>query len=83
MPPTRNSERITDAPRHLATIAAAADRYGVAIKTIQRRVADGTITAYRLGPRMVRVDLDECDRALLTVIPTAGAYVSPRGGAAR
>ncbi|GAB3758810.1 hypothetical protein GCM10027599_26710 [Yimella radicis] len=61
--------------RQLATIPDAAEYACVSTKTIRRRIASGDLTGYRMGPRLLRVDLDELD-ALLKPIPTA------RGGAA-
>jgi excisionase family DNA binding protein len=58
-------------PRRLASISAAAEYGDCSPKTIRRRIADGTITGYRMGPRLVRVDLNELDVALAP-IPTAG-----------
>lgn len=56
-------------PRRLVDIAAAADTYGVHPRTIRRRIADGTITGYRLaGSRVIRVDLEELDATLLQPI---------------
>jgi len=55
------------------TIDQAAERHGVHPKTIRRRIADGTITGYRSGPRLIRVDPDEVDAALLRPIPTGRA----------
>ena len=49
----------------------AADEYGVSVKTIGRRIADGSLPAYRVGGR-VRVkgaDLDKLARR----IPRAAA----------
>jgi len=57
--------------RSLVTIAAAAEYASVAPKTIRRYIAAGRITGYRMGPRLIRVDLAELDR-LLRPIPTAG-----------
>jgi len=59
------------AARHLVSVAQAADYVGCATKTIRRRVSEGTLTAYRFGPRMLRVDLAELD-ALLRPVVTAG-----------
>lgn len=59
-------------PRRLASITEAAAYASVASKTIRRRIADGTLTGYRFGPRLLRVDLDELDQ-LLRPIPTAGS----------
>lgn len=57
--------------RRLTTIADAAVYLDCSQRTIRRRVASGELTAYRLGPRLLRIDLDELD-ALLKPIPTAG-----------
>ena len=56
--------------RRLATIATAAEYAVCSEKTIRRRIAAGQLTGYRMGPRLLRVDLDEVD-ALLRPIPTA------------
>ena len=54
----------------MLSIAGAAAEYGVSTKTIRRRVADGTITGYRFGPRLIRVRADELE-ALLRPVPNA------------
>ncbi|RNM13295.1 helix-turn-helix domain-containing protein [Nocardioides pocheonensis] len=41
-------------------------------KTVRRYIAQGLLTGYRVGPRNLRVDLDEVD-ALARPIPTATA----------
>jgi excisionase family DNA binding protein len=61
--------------RRLAPLSAAADYAGVHPKTIRRRIADGSLNGYRMGPRLIRVDLDELDR-LLSPIPAAGGGAS-------
>jgi excisionase family DNA binding protein len=38
------------------TIQRAAIHEGVSEKTIRRRIADGTLKAYRSGPRLIRID---------------------------
>lgn len=58
--------------KHLASINQAAEYAGVSTKTIRRRIADSSLTGYRMGPRLIRVDLDELDRLLLKPIPTQG-----------
>ena len=55
----------------LISIPEAAKHYSVCTKTLRRYISDGRITAYRIGPRMLRVDLDEVDAALLA--PIGGA----------
>jgi len=57
--------------RRFASISDGAKFARVNPRTIRRRIADGSLTGYRLGPRLVRIDLNELD-ALLTPIPTAG-----------
>lgn len=59
----------TTAARRLASISQAADYAAVSTKTIRRRIADGSLTGYKMGTRIIRVDLDELDD-LLRVIPT-------------
>lgn len=61
----------TKSQRRLVSIAVAADEYGVSTKTLRRYIAAGRLTGYRMGPRLIRVDLDELDAALRP-IPTAG-----------
>lgn len=55
--------------RRLASIEAAADYAQCATRTIRRRISDGSLTGYRFGPRLLRVDLNELD-AILRPIPT-------------
>ena len=59
-------------PSQLTTesIADAAKRHGVNPLTIRRRISDGTLTAYRFGPKLIRIDPNEVDAALRP-IPTA------------
>ena len=42
----------------LISLAVAADTYGLSIKTLRRRISDGTVHGYRVG-RLIRVDPDE------------------------
>ena len=57
--------------RRLVSPSEAAEYAGCHPKTIRRRIADGSLRGYRMGPRLIRVDLDEVDH-LLSPIPTAG-----------
>ena len=61
----------TTKPRRLAPLTVAAEYAGVSPRTVRRRIADGSLAGYRMGPRIIRVDLNEVD-ALLTPIPTTG-----------
>lgn len=60
----------SSAPRTYETIAEAARRIGVHPNTLRRRIADGSLTAYRFGPRLIRLDAGEVD-ALLRAVPNA------------
>jgi excisionase family DNA binding protein len=56
--------------QRLASIREAAAYGAVSEKTIRRYISDGTLTGYRLGKKLLRVDLTEID-SLLKRIPTA------------
>ncbi len=58
-------------PRSYATLKQAAEYLGVTDRTIRQMIADGRLTGYRNGPRLIRVDLNEID-----------AVMEPFGGAA-
>lgn len=53
----------------LVSLAIAAENLGVSVKTLRRRISDGTVHGYRVG-RLIRVDLDEVRKALVVEIPT-------------
>jgi len=36
-----------------------ADEYGLCTRTIRNYIAQGLLTAYRVGPRVIRLDPDE------------------------
>ena len=48
----------------------AAEVMSLSVKTIRRRIADGTIPAYHCGRRPIRIRLDELEAALRR-IPSA------------
>jgi len=54
------------------TLAEVASRYNVSSKTIRRRIADGSLPAFRVGPRLIRVDVADVER-LFRPIPTRQA----------
>ncbi|ALQ31220.1 hypothetical protein AA310_05815 [Arthrobacter sp. YC-RL1] len=45
------------------SIRAIADHYEVSRSTVQRRIKDGTLKVYRLGPRSVRIRLSDAEAA--------------------
>lgn len=61
----------TNAPRRLVKIAQAAEYADVHPLTIRRWIAAGRIPGYRLGPKLLKVDLNELE-AMLEPIPAAG-----------
>ena len=54
-------------PRRLVGTRAAAEHADVCTRTIYRWIADGRITGYRAGPKLIKVDLDELDRSIRPV----------------
>ncbi|QTK32735.1 helix-turn-helix domain-containing protein [Kocuria rhizophila] len=54
---------------NLVSLVEAADQFGVSVKTLRRRISDGTIHGYRVG-RLIRVDLKELHERLLIEMPT-------------
>ena len=58
----------TTKTRRLASLNAAAEYASVNERTIRRRIADGALTGYRLGSRLVRVTPTSSTRPC--VIPT-------------
>ena len=51
------------------SLTRAAARTGMSVKTLRRRVADGSLPAYRTGPRMIRVRSSDVER-LMRPIPS-------------
>jgi excisionase family DNA binding protein len=60
----------TTARREFESLASAAERTGLSIRTLRRRIAAGDLPAYRSGPRVIRVNPDDVDH-LMVRIPTA------------
>lgn len=58
-------------PRRYVSIAEAADYLGVTDRTVRQMIADGRLTGYRNGKRLIRLDVNEIDAAM-----------TPFGGAA-
>lgn len=56
--------------RTLVSVAVAAARLDVHPRTIRRRIADGSITGFRVG-RLVKVDLEEVETTLVQPMRTA------------
>jgi excisionase family DNA binding protein len=56
--------------RRLESLEVAAEYVSCSTSTIRRFIADGRLVGYRVGPRLLRVDLNELD-GLLRPIPAA------------
>jgi excisionase family DNA binding protein len=58
-------------PQRLTSLTNAATHADVSVRTLRRWISAGILTGYRVGPRLVKIDLDELDRNVRP-IPTAG-----------
>lgn len=56
--------RDLDHVRRYRKISEVAEYLGVTDRTIRQMIADGRLTGYRSGNRLVRVDLNEVDAAM-------------------
>ena len=56
--------RKTARPQRLAGTTEAARYSGRCTRTLYRYIADGLITGYRDGPKLIKIDLDELDQLL-------------------
>lgn len=64
-----NKKTTLDSRRTYESLADAAARTGVSVRTLRRRISEGRLAAYRCGPRLLRVDTEEVD-ALMKPVPT-------------
>lgn len=65
---TQQSARRATTARRFESLRTAAERTGVSVRTLRRRIADGSLPAYRTGPRVIRLDPQDVDK-LLRPIP--------------
>jgi excisionase family DNA binding protein len=42
-----------------------AETYRVSVRTVGNLISAGTLTAYRIGPRLIGLDADEVERVML------------------
>ena len=54
------------AASHYVSLAEAGELMSVSVKTVRRRIADGTLPAYRCG-RVIRVRIEDLDLAFRRV----------------
>jgi len=53
--------------RRLSALPAAAEACDVSTRTIRRWISAGRLTGYRVGPRLIKVDLDELEKVIQPV----------------
>lgn len=51
-------------PKAYESLAQAAERTEVSVKTLRRRIASGDLRAYRYGPRAIRLDPSDVDKLM-------------------
>ena len=56
-------------PKTYETLAQAAERTGVTVKTLRRWISSGRLPAFRYGARLIRVEPKEVDRLMCAVRP--------------
>ncbi|WP_045380137.1 helix-turn-helix domain-containing protein [Mycobacterium kyorinense] len=59
-------------PKRLESLSAAAEIANVHPRTLRRYIASGRLTAYRVGPRLLKVSLDDLEALL---VPVGGGAV--------
>jgi excisionase family DNA binding protein len=62
--------RRTATQRQLVSLADAAAYATISVRTVRRYIASGRLAGYRVGPRLIRVDLEELE-SLARPIPAA------------
>ena len=62
--------------RRYETLQSAAERLAVDTRTVRRWIAAGRLNAYRTGPRLIRVDIQEVD-AFLTPVSDFASHGAP------
>jgi predicted site-specific integrase-resolvase len=71
----RTAKRAAPPPaRRLRSMQAAAEEYAVDEVTVHRWIKSGLIHGYRIGGKLIRVDLDEIEaKVVREIVPAAGA----------
>ena len=84
MPKPRN--RPTPVPevpqRRWATLKQAAQHYQIGERTLRQMIYDRRVTGYRIGPQLLRVDLNEIDAMIVPIgepVPFTVSTPPPRG----
>jgi excisionase family DNA binding protein len=56
-------------PQNLVRLRKYAEEHPISVKTLRRAIADGKITGYRFGAKLILVDENEVDAVMLKRIP--------------
>jgi excisionase family DNA binding protein len=59
MPVPHHGATTRKAPRRPGTVAQGARQWGISERTVWRYIAEGRIQAWRIGPKLLRIDLDQ------------------------
>lgn len=59
-------------PRRYVSVDVAAETFSVSSRTIRRMISRGEISGYRVGERLLRVDLNELDEVVRRVPSARG-----------
>jgi len=66
---TRADDEHDDGHAHLITLAEAARRLSLSVRTVRRMIGYGYLPGYRVGPRALRVHADDVDAAVKRLPP--------------
>jgi hypothetical protein len=56
--------------QNLVRLKTCAEQRNISVVSLRRYIGQGKLTAYRLGPKIIMVDLNEFDAVVLKRIPT-------------
>ncbi len=65
-----------------ASLTVAADIAGVSVKSLRRYIEAGRITGYRVGPRMIRINIAELQELLAPIPNGADLHRTQEGPSA-
>jgi hypothetical protein len=66
-----NTNGAAEPRRRFASVQAVAEMFDVDPATVRRWIASGLVTGYRVGDRLVKLDIAEVERKVVQPIPTA------------
>ena len=68
-----NNRAARPAARRYASVQAVAEIYDVDEITVRRWISSGLIHGYRIGGRLIKIDLDEVEAKVVQEVPATGA----------